>query len=102
MITFSILYYFARKEGVVSFDISGILKVWVSSTLMFLIVDYVSNLFGPHIYLLPFYIALGAALYIGFARLFRIFKVENKELILSLFPSRLFSVRKILLVLVLH
>ena len=102
VITFGILYYFARKEGVVSFDISGILKVWASSILMFLMVDYFSVLFGSHIYLLPFYIVLGGAIYIGFAKIFRIFKRENKELVLSLFPSRLFFIRKILLFLVLH
>ncbi len=101
-ISFATLYYFARKESVVSFDIYGILKVWVSAILMFILVAYVSVLFGSNIYLLPIYIFFGAALYFGIVRTWGIFKRENKDLILSLFPSRFVLLRKILLLFVLH
>ena len=101
-ITFALLYYFARKESVVSLDLIGIAKVWTSAVLMFVIVDYVSDLMGLRILYLPMYVVLGALIYMGLARGMGIFRRENKELILSLFPSRLFMLRKLLLLIVLH
>lgn len=101
-ITFLILYYVARKESVVSMDMIGIAKVWAASIIMFIIVDLISDLLGLHIIYLPVYILTGALIYIGLAKAMGIFKRENKELILSLFPNRFLLFRKLLLLIVLH
>ena len=101
-ITFVILYYVARRESIVSMNLTGISKIWVASMGMFIILDLFSNVLELHIIYLPVYILIGVFVYIGIARIINIFKRENKELILSLFPTKLLSVRKLLLLFVLH
>lgn len=101
-VTFIILYYFAKKESIISIDALGMLKVWGSAIVMFAVVDYISGFTGLRIIYLPAYILLGAVIYIGLAKLVGIFKSDNKELILSLFPSEFVFLRKMLYILVLH
>ncbi len=85
-VTFLILYFFARREGIIGFDLYGLAKLWIVSLIMFFTVDYVSDIIGLKISLLPAYILLGAAIYISLGKAIGIFKRESNELILSLFP----------------
>lgn len=101
-ITFIILYYVARRESVFSVDLAGIVKVWTASVVMFIMVDLITGVLGLHIIYLPVYILLGALIYIGLARIMNIFKREEKQIILALFPRRLNFLIKILRMLVLH
>ena len=101
-VTFAILYFFAKRESLISIDVWGMLKVWGSAATMFVTVDYISNFTGLRIIYLPVYILFGALIYVGLAKMIGIFKSENKELILSLFPSKFTLIRKLLFVLVLH
>lgn len=104
--TFIILFYFARKEQVVKFDFSGLAKVWISSTIMFVVVTLVRDTVQPSLQYslltLPGYILLGVIVYLVSARLLRVFGHEDKSLILSLFPERYAKIRKMLQYLVLH
>lgn len=101
-VTFTLLYYFAKKESLVSLDGVGMLKVWGSAIVMFIIVDLVSEYIGLNVLYLPAYIVLGTIIYVGLARLVGIFRSENKELILSLFPSKFVFLRKLLFLFVIH
>lgn len=104
--TFIILYYFARKENVVRFDLSGLSKVWASSIIMFAVVTSVRDIIQPSLhyslFTLPGYILLGAFVYLVSARLMKVFSHEDKTMILSLFPERYSKIRKILYYVVLH
>ena len=97
-----VLYLFARKYGVVSFDVSGLSKIWASSIIMFLFVYLFRELLGASMYLLPMYICVGIAVYLVSARLLKPFGEENKELVLSLFPSNYRRVKKAISFLMLH
>ena len=101
-ITFATLYYFARKNFIISFDASGMLKVWVSAVVMFVTVVIVSDILGSKFFLLPVYIMLGALVYTVLAKALGIFRKEDKELVLSLFPPSFVRFKKVLSVLVLH
>ena len=101
-VAFVILYYFAKKESLISFDSWGMLKVWGSAIAMFVVVNYASDFVGLNVIYLPAYILLGTVVYVGSAKLIGIFKSENKELILSLFPSKFIFLRKLLYMFVLH
>ena len=57
---------------------------------------------GFSIELLPVYVALGAALYFGLARLLRVFKNESKQKVLSLFPAQYSKLIKIISILILY
>ena len=100
--TFLILYYYARKERVVSFDLTGTLKIWASALIMYFAVFSLVDYLGNAIYVLPIYITIGFLVYIGIARILKLFKREDKELVLSLFPSNYQRIRKIISLLILH
>lgn len=101
-ITFIVLYYFARKEKLISIDVNGIFKIWVSSVLMFVTVDAASYITGFDLMLLPLYVLLGIIVYIMLTKYMQIFSKENKEHILLLFPYRYNRLKKILIFLVLN
>ena len=69
---------------------------------MFAIVYGLVNVFGKVTYALPFYITVGFVDYILMARLLRLFKKEDKEFVLSLFPANYRRIRKIISLLILH
>ena len=100
-VTFVILYYFARRETVVKFDIYGLSKVWFIGFAMFSLVAYMSYVFGQSLYLLPVYVLTGAFTFMILSRVVGVFKREDHELILSLFPSNFRFVRRALTLLLL-
>ena len=101
-LSFLVLFYYGRREGVASFDLSGLFKIWVSAILMFLGVYTFSDFIGHSLILLPLYIGTGAILYFVLSKMLGIFRGESKELILSLFPDRYMAFKKLLMFLVLH
>ena len=102
VLSFLVLYYFARKEGIISVDLGALTKIWLSAIIMFLSVFSLSNFMGQNMILLPLFIITGAAIYFVMSRVLRVFRVENKELILSLFPDRYIQFKRLLKLLVLH
>ena len=95
-VTFMVLEYFALKEKIAEFDLSGLIKVWVSALVMFLVVDILSNYIGLELWLLPLYIVMGALAYFIMSKGLGVFRKESNELILSLFPVHLNKIRKII------
>ncbi len=94
--TFSILYFYAMKNGVAKLDIPGILKVWASSAIMFVVVHFTVVMTGFDGVLLPLYIILGTVVFLLSARYLKVFSGEDRELIMSLFPLRSLRIRKII------
>ena len=99
--TFLVLYYFATKEKLASFDTVGMSKVWVASIVMFLIVFALQDKLGHSIYLLPIYILIGSLAYFALARILKFFKLEGREMILSIFPERYRFLKRVLTTLLL-
>ena len=63
--TFFVLYFFAKVENVASFDISGTVKIWIASLVMFITVFILINRIGTTLYLMPIYILVGICIYLG-------------------------------------
>ena len=101
-VSFFTLYYFARKERIVRFDAFGTAKIWFSSIIMLISIQALQFLVGISLLLIPVYIFVGMIIYILVSKAIGIFKNENKEMILSLFPSNLKTIRKLLTILILH
>ena len=93
--SFIILFVVAKREGLVSFDVSGMTKVWSSAILMFSFVISVEYFTGGTLFMLPLYISLGVIVYFSLARLLHIFEHENREVILSIFPQNMRKIRRI-------
>lgn len=101
-VIFTSLLFFAKREKIVSIDLSAQVKIWFSAMIMFVIVDIAIDLFGlRRIDLVP-YILLGGFVYLASARILKIFRKENKELVLSLFPPNFTRVKKLISFLILH
>lgn len=101
-VTFMTQVFFCNREKLVSFDIMGLSKIWLASLIMYFLVTYSIHIFGKSLDLLPFYILIGGVTYLFLARMFRLFKNENKELVLSLFPESFVRIRKVITVLILN
>ena len=105
VVSFIILYRLARKEDLVQYNISGTMKIWASSIVMFLIVymalHFMVERFGYSLFVLPSLIILGGVIYLGLASRLRVFSREEREFILSMFPDRLNSIKKLISFLVL-
>ena len=99
---FIILYYFASKIKIVVLDYTSLLKIWVASGVMYIIIFIVKSFIGEVIIALPFYIVLGASVYLTLVRLFNVFNREDKELVLSIFPDKLKRTKRVLNLFILH
>ena len=99
---FVIFWYFARRNGLIHFDLGGLAKIWVSSVIMYFIVSLTVMVFGVHVNNLPLYVGVGVVVYLVIARLLNVFRNEDKSLILSLFPDNYTKVKKLLSLLILH
>lgn len=100
--TFCVLIYFSILEKVVAFDFSGFIKIWIASAIMFFVVSELEEIFGHSLFLLPAYIVAGFFVYVFAARSLKLFRKENKTLVLSLFPENYGRLRKVLTILILH
>lgn len=100
--TFGVLLYFSILEKVVAFDFSGFIKIWIASSIMFFLVSGLEEMLGHFLFLLPLYIVVGFFVYVFCARLLKVFRRENKALVLSLFPEKYGRLRKVLTILILH
>lgn len=100
--TFFVLYFFARRENIVSFDISGTLKIWLASAVMSIIVAGLMYYLGENFVLLPAYVLIGLSIYLALARTLKLFREENRELVLSLFPDRFVRLKMAVSLLILH
>lgn len=85
--SFAVLWAFLNREGLLSYDARGMLKVWASSMGAFLILMLLERWVGYSIPLLFPYLIIGAAFYLVALKALRTFSKERKGFILSLFPA---------------
>lgn len=99
---FLIYFYFGKKNRILDFDIMGQVKIWLASGIMYIIVYLSKEAFGESLIHIPFYVCLGAIIYLLFVRSLKIFKNEDKHLVLSVFPEDFKRLRKILYMFILQ
>ena len=103
---FSVMAFFAVREKVAGVDIIGMLKIWVSSAVMFAVVWFISEVFTRIVsynnFFIVMYIVLGFLVYSATARYIRIFSRENHDLVISMFPEKYSRIRKLITMIMLH
>lgn len=87
-VSFIVLYLYSLSIGYVSYDRISILKVWISSGIMALIVYFVSSKLPPGGIYLGALVILGTVLYLVIAKVMRIFGQEDKNWLLSVFTGK--------------
>jgi len=100
IVTFSILYRLAKREKLVSFDLKGLSKIWFSGIIMFAVVFILMRISvmetGYSAVILPILIMAGTAVYILVAGRLKVFSDEEKVYILSMFPDKMPTIRKLI------
>ena len=88
VVTFIVLYHYAVRTRLKNFDWNTVLKVWLSSLVMFVIVTAERMLLGNFIHLLPLYVLSGVFFYWIAINLTRSLQRLKREEFLSYIPSR--------------
>ncbi len=103
---FAAMGYFAFREKVGGADLMGLAKVWIAAAVMFAVVwlfsELLNQLVGYSDYYIVLYIALGFVVYSVVARYIRIFKREDHDLVISMFPEKYARIRSLITVIMLH
>lgn len=94
---FFVLFYYVNREQVFSFDVKGMLKIWIAASIMYGIIEILLHFAGNHEFLLPIYLVTGVSLYLIVIRVLKLFDLESKNFILYLFPIRYRLLRTIIL-----
>ncbi len=100
VVSYIILYIFAKKENLVHYDVSSTSKIWASSIIMFLVVyislHFLVSFYSYALFILPLLIIFGIVMYLGMTVILSVFSKNDSEFILSLFPDKLSFLKKLI------
>jgi O-antigen/teichoic acid export membrane protein len=96
VVSFFILYHYARKFEILKFELAKITKIYVSGFVMFFIIVALQSMFPYSPLLLLGYIVLGFAIYSGMIKVMRTFSREDLDFIMLLIPWWLQKVRVVI------
>jgi O-antigen/teichoic acid export membrane protein len=95
-VSFAIMYYYARKFGVIRVEVRKVAKIYLSATVMFIVIFLIQAVihYSPlRLFLLIF---LGFAIYLGMMKVLRTFDREDLEFVMVLVPDWMQKVRRVL------
>lgn len=95
-VTFGILFYFAKKEGVISLNLLGMIKIWAASALMYIVVWAAEFVTGYNMLMFLIYLFLAISTYIILLKITKVFRTDDKELVISFFPANYKKLRRFL------
>ena len=95
-VNFLIVYHYARKFGVNNYDIPRVIRIWVSSIMMFGAIFAIQGIFPYSMLNIFLYILLGLAIYMLEIKAFRLISAEEMDYILSVIPNRFSTLKYIL------
>jgi O-antigen/teichoic acid export membrane protein len=98
-VSFVIMYYYARKFGVLKFEGKKIAKIYASAFIMFFVVFIVQRMLLYSPLRLIFYIVLGFAVYSGMIKFMKTFDKNDLEFIMRLIPWWLQRIKVVISVL---
>ena len=97
--SFLVLFYFARKEGVSSFNLKSLGRIWFSSLTMFTAVFFSVTFVSSSLVLLPVYIVLGAGIYLGLVKALKAIEHTDRDLLVSILSDNLKVLRRLVVML---
>lgn len=83
-LTFFVLRYFAGKSWSLKYDRFPTIKIWVSSLVMFLVMQLIIMFTSGNADLLPLYILVGAVIYLFVFKLLKIFSKKDQNILLTI------------------
>ncbi len=95
-VNFAIVYSYARKLGISNYDIIAVIKIWISSIILFIII-FAAQFFLPYnIFSEIFLILVGIAIYLLEVKFMKLVGVPEKEFIISVVPSKFTLLRRLI------
>ncbi len=94
--SFLILDHFSRRTGMFKTNLKSLTKIYGSSIVMALTVLVAESKFGTDLVLLPFYIGIGAAVYLSLAKILHILPREDGMIISSVFPEKMRLIQRVI------
>jgi O-antigen/teichoic acid export membrane protein len=89
MVSFIVLYATSRKLGFLNYDMISMIKIWVSSIVVFIVVYYLGTVFPYGDLSLLELVVIGTVVYLLMVKLLRVIRKEYAEIILDNIPSNL-------------
>ncbi|MDA8055099.1 MAG: polysaccharide biosynthesis C-terminal domain-containing protein [Thermoplasmatales archaeon] len=99
VVSFFIVYYYARKFEILKFEVAKITKIYASGFVMFFVIVELQSMFSYSPLKLLGYIVLGFAIYSGMIKILRTFSRQDLDFIMLLIPYWLKRVRVLISVL---
>ncbi len=95
-VNFIIVYSYARKLGISNYDVKTVIKIWLSSIILFIII-FALQFFVPYnIFSEIFLILTGMAIYVLEIKFMKLIGVSEKKFIISVVPSRFTLLRRLI------
>ena len=99
VVSFFIMYYYARKFEILKFELAKMAKIYVSGFVMFFVIVAFQSMFSYSPLKLLGYIVLGVAIYSGMIKVLKTFNKQDLDFIMLLIPWWLQKVRVVISVL---
>ena len=96
VVSFFIMYYYARKFEILKFEVAKIDKIYASGFVMFFVIFELQNILLYSPLKLLGYIVLGFAIYSGMIKVMRTFSREDLDFMMLLVPGWLQKVRVVI------
>ena len=96
VVSFLIMYYYARKFEILKLEVAKMAKICASGFVMFFVIVVLQSMFSYSPLKLLGYIVLGFAIYSGMIKVMKTFNKGDLEFIMLLIPWWLQKVRKII------
>ncbi|WP_298278400.1 oligosaccharide flippase family protein [Ferroplasma sp.] len=88
VINFIILYHYARKFDVVNYDKNRIIKIWISSLIMFSFVFTLQGYLPYSLLNIFIWIMAGLLIYIAEIKVFKLISIDEMDYALSIIPDK--------------
>jgi len=97
VISFIILYYYARKLGIANYDKFRVLKTWGASLIMFFVLFSIQSIFPYTLLNVFIYIILGFFIYLVEIKFFKLVSRKEMDYLLYIIPKRFVFIKNILI-----
>lgn len=88
VVTFIILLWYTKLNGVSGLDIVATVKIWLSAGIMALLIFFASIEISSNIVYLPILVVIGGVIFFAIARILRVFSTEDKDWLKVLFSNK--------------
>lgn len=96
VVTFIIVYYYARKFGITNYDIMRIIKIWAAAIIMFFTVFTIQGYIPYSMLNIFIFILAGFLVYLLEIKIFKLISMDEMNYVISVVPEKLGFIKYIM------